>query len=162
MKPAEILQRLVDVYAAKSALRRRHVAVACLAGQYSVNNTYQYVIAREDQHLAWIGDAILDMGGAVPPIPPAEVLGPAKSEEAVRGLAGEDARAILAFIAEWRPRFADISNARHRLMLNLMLGEMQEQARLFEQAAAGQLDLLGRRTGGPRTPGSVLPARWVE
>ena len=47
-------------------------------------------------------------------------------------------------------------------MLELMLGETQEQARLFHQAAGGRLDLLGRRTGGDRLAGSVLPTRWVE
>ncbi len=47
-------------------------------------------------------------------------------------------------------------------MIELMLGEMLEQARLFHQAAAGRVDLLGRRTGGDRTPGVVLPTRWVE
>jgi len=38
-----------------------------------------------------------------------------------------------------------------------------ERKRFFEQAAAGRLDLLGRRGEhvGPAT-GEVLPARWVE
>ena len=43
-----------------------------------------------------------------------------------------------------------------------MLGEMQEQARLFHQAATGREDLIGRRTGGAPSVGSVLPTRWVE
>ena len=54
-------------------------------------------------------------------------------------------------------------NARHRLMLNVILGETLEQERFFEQALAGRTDLLGRRSDavGPRV-GSVLPTRWIE
>jgi len=162
VKPSELLQRLLDVHAAKAALRRRHVAVACMAGQYDVNNAYQYVIAREDQHLVWLADAIRDMGGAVPADPGPESLPVAKDEEAVRRLARADAEAADAFVAAWRPRVAEMTHARHKLMLDLMLGESQEQARLFHQAAAGQLDLIGRRTGGARLPGAVLQTRWVE
>ncbi len=47
-------------------------------------------------------------------------------------------------------------------MLELVLGEVAEQARFFHQGAGGRLDLLGRRTGGERVEGRVLPTRWVE
>jgi hypothetical protein len=162
VNPADLLQRLLDVHEAKGAFRRRHEAVARIAAQYDVNNTYQYVIAREDQHLSWLADAIRDLGG-VPPEPSAsETVAAVKGDEAFRAIVHDDARAIDAFVEAWRPRAAGISHARHRLMLDLMLGEMQEQARLFHQAAEGRTDLLGRRTGGERTPGSVLPTRWVE
>ena len=160
--PSELLRRLVDAYGEKAALRRRHEAVARVAGQYDVNNTYQYVIAREDQHLSWLATAILDLGGAVSG-EAAPLDAPAvKGEAAVRGLVLEDAQALDGFVTAWRPRVAGITHARHRRMIELMLGEMQEQARLFHQAAAGRVDLLGRRTGGDRTPGVVLPTRWVE
>jgi hypothetical protein len=162
VKPTDILPQLLDVYREKAALRRRHVAVARLAGQYDLNNTYQYVIAREDQHLAWLADAIRDAGGAVPDEPGPDALGPVKGDEAVRGLVREDAGAVDAFVTAWRPRAAGFTNARHRLMLSLMFGEMQEQSRLFHQASGGRTDLLGRRTGGARTVGTVLPTRWVE
>jgi hypothetical protein len=162
VKPAVLLQRLLDIHAAKAALRRRHVAVARVAGQYDINNTYQYVIAREDQHMAWLGDAVRDMGGVEPAEASPGWIDPAKDDEALRRLAKEDAEGMDAFIAEWRPLVAEMTHARHRLMLNLMLGESLEQARLFHQAAAGQVDLIGRRTGGPRLPGAVLPTRWVE
>jgi hypothetical protein len=162
VKPTETLQRLLDAYAEKAALRRRHVAVASVAGQYDVNNAYQYVIAREDQHLSWLADAIRAAGGAVPGDQPPDTHPAEKSEDAVRRLAQADAEALDGFVASWRPRIDEITHARHRLMLNLMAGEMLEQARLFHQAAGGSLDLLGRRTGGARTPGAVLPTRWVE
>jgi len=78
------------------------------------------------------------------------------------GLVGDDAKALAAWVEAWRPRIVAVTHARHRRMLELMLGEMIEQARLFRQASDGRQDLLGRRTGGPRTPGTVLPTRWVE
>ena len=55
-----------------------------------------------------------------------------------------------------------VTHARHRTMLNVMLGESLEHQRLFEQAAAGFEDLLGRRTGGAARVGGVLPTRWQE
>jgi hypothetical protein len=157
-----LLRQLGDAYSEKAALLRRHEAIARVAGQYDLNNTYQYVIAREDQHLGWLASAILSLGGTVsgdaPPLDAPAV----KGDAAVRGLVREDAEALDAFVAAWRPRAAGITHARHQRMIELMLGEMLEQARLFHQAAAGRLDLLGRRTGGDRTPGVVLPTRWVE
>ncbi len=163
VKPPELLGHLVDAFGEKAALRRRHEAVARVAGQYDVNNTYQYVIAREDQHLSWLASAIVDLGGAVPgqEAPPLDAPA-AKGEAAVRGVVLEDAKTLDAFVNAWRPRVSGVTHARHKRMLELMIGEMQEQARLFHQAAAGRVDLLGRRTGGERTAGSVLATRWVE
>ena len=56
-----------------------------------------------------------------------------------------------------------MTNARHRGMLRVILGETLEQKRFFEQALAGRTDLLGRRgqSLGP-SHGEVLPARWIE
>ncbi len=160
---SELLRHLLDAYSEKAALRRRHEAVARVAGQYDLNNTYQYVIAREDQHLSWLASAILDLGGGTVSgdAPPLDAPA-AKGDAAVRGVVLEDARALDAFVTAWRPRVAGMTHARHQRMIELMLGEMLEQARLFHQAAAGRVDLIGRRTGGDRTPGVVLPTRWVE
>ena len=55
-----------------------------------------------------------------------------------------------------------MTHARHRKMLDVVLGESREHQRFFEQAAAGIEDLLGRRTGGVPRQGSVLPVRWME
>ena len=55
-----------------------------------------------------------------------------------------------------------MTHARHRTMLNVILGESMEHKRFFEQAAAGFEDLLGRRTGGVARVGGVLPTRWLE
>ena len=55
-----------------------------------------------------------------------------------------------------------MTNARHRTMLRVILGETLEQKRFFDQALAGRTDLLGRRADGAGTEGGVLPTRWVE
>ena len=47
-------------------------------------------------------------------------------------------------------------------MLDVILGESREHQRVFEQAAAGMEDLLGKRTGGVARQGAVLPTRWME
>ena len=70
-----------------------------------------------------------------------------------------------AFVAKWRPRTDDITNARHRTMLQVILGETLEQKRFFDQVAAGNEDSLGRRSNGPGSPGTgngVMGVRWIE
>ncbi len=161
VKPNELLSLIEGFYREKAALRGRHVAAARFVGQYDFNNAYQYVIAREDQHLAWVADAILRLGGTVPETSAVEIA-PPPSPELERELMAEDARQLEAFAQSWRPRLEPITNARDKLMLELVLGEVAEQARFFRQGAGGRLDLLGRRTGGERVEGRVLPTRWVE
>ena len=84
-------------------------------------------------------------------------------DAAWRGLAEGHAREAQQFVDRWRPRVEAMTNARHRGMLRVILGEMLEQKRFFEQVVGGNLDLLGRRTDavGARV-GEVLPTRWVE
>jgi hypothetical protein len=55
-----------------------------------------------------------------------------------------------------------MDHARHRTMLNVILGESMEHQRLFTQAASGFEDLLGKRTFDAVRVGGVLPARWQE
>ena len=162
MKPSDLRQLVVDLHREKAALRRRHEVVARLARQYDLNNTYQYILAREDEHLSWLLDAISALGGTPAAPGPDQTVSVGKGDEGLRTLASQDAALLDAFVNAWRDRVASITNARHRLMVDLMLGESLEHARLFRQAAGGRLDLLGRRTGGERTGGSVLPSRWVE
>jgi len=48
-------------------------------------------------------------------------------------------------------------------MLDVILGEVLEQRRFFEQALAGRTDLLGRREEQlAPSHGEVLPSRWIE
>jgi len=68
-----------------------------------------------------------------------------------------------ALVDGWRDRVEQVTNARNRNMLRVILGETLEQKRFFEQALAGRHDLLGRRGAqvGP-SHGEVLSSRWIE
>jgi hypothetical protein len=75
----------------------------------------------------------------------------------------DDARTAEAFVERWRPRIETMTHDRHRRMLGVILGEVLEQKRSFDQALAGELDLLGRRTVGVgERVGEVLSTRWIE
>jgi hypothetical protein len=52
-----------------------------------------------------------------------------------------------------------VTNARHRKMLELILGEMAEHLRVFQQALEGRTDLIGRHADGKELSGLVLPGR---
>jgi hypothetical protein len=160
----DLRQLLQEFYRDKLAMLLRHQAGARAVAQYDANNTYQYIISREDTHLSWLAAAITSFGdspdasGTTEPDRPVD-----KGRDGWRNLAVEDARDAQAFVERWRPRVEAMTNARHRGMLRVILGETLEQKRFFEQAAAGNTELLGRRPDavGPRV-GEVLPTRWVE
>lgn len=163
MTPAEIASVLREFHRDKLALRQRHVAVARHVWDYEANNAYQYVIAREDVHLAWLEAALTELGSA-----PENVSEPALAalgkKESFLPLVTQDAREAGAYVAGWRPRIADVTNARHRGMMQVVLGETLEQKRSFDQILSGRDDMLGRRANGPRSPGTgdgVLPVRWL-
>ena len=114
--------------------------------------------------LGWIAAAIVELGAAVTD----DVAEPERRTSGGRpalssAIVEEDARAAQAFVDRWQPRVDAMTNARQRAMLRVVLGETLEQKRFFDQARAGQTDLLGRRSQnvGPRV-GSVLPTRWIE
>lgn len=159
----DLLQLLQECYREKLALLKRHEAVARAVAQYDANNTYQYIINREETHLSWLSSAIDTFGAAPESGGPDPEVAAEKGRDAWRRLSEADARDAHAFVDRWRPRVEAMTNARHRGMLRVILGEMLEQKRFFEQAAAGNLDLLGRRDAavGARV-GEVLPTRWVE
>ena len=164
MTPSALVDTLREFHREKLVMRERHVAVARLVATYEFNNTYQYAIAREDTHLAWLEAALADEGGtpdevAAPTVPP---LG---RKASVAPLVTEDAREAGEFAARWRPRLDGITHARHRTMMGVVIGETLEHKRFFEQIADGHLDVLGRRSNGPGSPGTdgrVLPERWME
>ena len=85
-----------------------------------------------------------------------------KAAEAQALVIREDRDSAQAFVDRWRPRIEQVTNARNRVMLRVILGETLEQKRFFDQALAGREDLLGRRADGAGTGGEVLPTRWVE
>ena len=159
----DLLPLLQEFHREKLAMMLRHQAGARLVGQYDANNTYQYIINREEAQLSWVATAIAELGGTVPGAAEPSRTVSGKNAEAVHAIVDEDGHDAQAFVDRWRPRIDEMTNARHAKMLRVVLGETLEQKRFFEQALAGRTDLLGRR--GPEAGalvGSVLPSRWIE
>jgi hypothetical protein len=161
VKPAELVDLLRECYRDKGALRERHIAAARLVADYDFNNTYQYVINREEIQLQWLRDAIEDRGAKVDDAPEATIAGTGKGKAAQLAIVKDDAAGAQAFIDKWSPRVEAMTNARNRSMLKVIVGETIEARRFFEQMAAGNTNLLGRSADGARTQGAVLPTRWV-
>ena len=166
MKPTDLLSTLRNFHREKLTLRQHHVAVARQVTDYDFNNTYQYIIAREDVHLSWLEAAIAELGGTPDDVTEPDIpwIGKGKTHDFIRWVR-EDAEAAEAFVGRWRPRLTEVSNARHRGMMQVILGETMEQKRFFDQRIAGCEDLLGRRANGPGSPGTgdgVMPVRWLE
>jgi hypothetical protein len=159
--PAQ-LSLLQDFYRDRLALMHRHIEGAKRIADYEFNNTYQYVIAREELHLQWVRDAVQDLGGEAPTqVQPLPVPSGGKGPAAERAIMEDDARQALEFANRWRGRLAGVSHARHRKVLEVVLGEVIEHQRFFDQAVAGRDDLLGRRMPGASTGDGVLPVRWM-
>jgi hypothetical protein len=171
VKATELLDLLRLFYKHKLTMLRRHEAAARHVVDYELNNAYQYVIAREEMHVSWLADAVLDvladMGqpstyAQLETVAPLEISVSGKGRDAERTVIGQDRDAAQRFVDEWRPKVQAMTHARHRTMLNVVLGETLEHKRFFEQALAGRTDLLGRRADGAGTSGVVLPTRWIE
>ena len=158
VKPAGLFTLLQEFYRDRLRLMTNHEASARLVGQYRFNNTYQYIIAREETHLQWVADAIARLGGAVP-----------DAELRAEGARFSEKQAIQAdletehtFVDRWQPRVQQVTNARDRKMLEVILGESLEQARFFAEALAGDSELLGRSTADAGQRGTVISTRWIE
>jgi hypothetical protein len=117
------------------------------------------IINREATQLSWIEAAIRELGGPVAGV----AAGPGPAGSTAEAIFDEDVSDSRAFVERWRPRVEALTHARHRQMLRVILGEVLEQQRFFEQARAGRTDLLGRRGEevGARV-GSVMADRWIE
>ena len=167
MKQTELQQILTNFAADRVALLERHEAGARAVSHYDFNNAYQYVINREETHVAWLQTALAELKAPVPAAAAAiavpEIPKGKKSDPTIfRGVLEDDARQLASFVERWRAPVAGMTHARHRIMLDVILGESREHQRVFEQAAAGIEDMLGRRTGGVPRQGAVLPTRWME
>jgi len=157
--PPELLALLEDFYRDVLQLMLARQANARSVGAYDANNAYQQVLGRQDVHLRWVSDAIRSLGGSVQNDPSGEVPDPVAQKNQVQQLLESDARAQRDFLARWEPRTAAVTNARHRKMLELIIGEMREHLRVFQQALEGRTDVLGRHSDGKVLSGGVLPAR---
>jgi hypothetical protein len=158
----ELLDLLREFCRDKLTMRQRHVAAATLVSNYDFNNTYQYIINREDTQLNWLRDAITDMGGDLVDVPEPAIQSSGKGDARAASVVTPDLEAVRSFLEKWRPRIDAMPNARHRTMLRLTLGETAEHQRFFEQMLSGRSDLLGRRADGAGTGGGVLGTRWIE
>ena len=157
-----VLNLLQAFHNEKLGLLLTHQAGARWIGRYNFNNAYQYLIEREEAHVSWLARAVTEMGGALA-TPAGPDRKPARQgDEAERAIMNEDARDAQAFVDRWRAPVEALTHARHRTMLRVILGETLEHKRFFQQAAAGQEDLLGRRMAGAGTPGHVIDERWIE
>ena len=159
----DVIALLQEFAREKLASLLRHQSSARFVSQYDVNNTYQYIINREDVQLSWLATAIADLGGEVADAvePQRGITG--KGADAARAVIEADARDAQAFVDRWQPRVEAMTNARQSGMLRVILGETLEQQRFFEQALAGRVDLLGRRGQSlAAAHGEVLSSRWIE
>jgi hypothetical protein len=161
--PTELQNLIREFYLERLALLMQHEAAARHISDYDINNAYQYVIAREETHVSWLQHALLDLGVALPPDPPRPDVTPTrKGDDAVPELSANDARDNQRFVDKWRDRVEQVTNARHQGMLRVILGEMLEHRRLFEQASQGRTDIIGQRLAINERRGKVIGTRWVE
>jgi len=162
VKPTDLLGLLQEIHRDKLALYRRHEHVARLVASYEFNNAYQYVIGREAVHLTWLRTALEGAGGTPDESGPSPDLpGRVKTAAEATALLVADVNASADFLTRWRPRVETVTHARHRTMLDVVLGETEEQQRFFQLAVEGRADLLGRRPEYAGTGGGVGPDRWV-
>lgn len=157
---SHLAELIRDVLIERTGLLMRHEEVAQQIPDYDINNAYQYIIAREQTHLSWLQHALLDLGAPLPADPAHQPVAVGKGD-AWKTLAADDARTNAHFVEKWRARVAEVSHARHKGMLEVVLGEMLEHKRLFDQAAAGNRNLIGTSLAINDHSGVVMPARWT-
>ena len=162
MTPPETLELLQDFYREVLQLTLARQANARSVQAYDANNAYQQVLGRQDVHLRWLSDAIASLDGSIGDVPSGEGRDTQGKGDQSRNMIEADARTQREFIAKWRERVPAVTNARHRKMLELILGEMNEHLRVFDQALEGRTDLLGRHADGKVLSGHVLPARPLQ
>ena len=163
MNPTELQQLIRDFYLERLELLMEHESAARFVSDYDVNNAYQYIISREETHVSWLQQALLGMGAEIPPDPAApDVRATRKGNDAVLELSANDARSNAEFVTKWRDRIDGITNARHKGMLEVVLGEMLEHRRLFEQASEGRTDIIGTALPINERRGTVIDRRWIE
>jgi len=157
---ASLAELIRDCYLDRVRLLMRHEDVAQVVTDYDINNAYQYIIAREETHLSWLQNALLDLGAPLAVDPPRGTV-PVVKGDGWKALAAEDARANQQFVERWKPKIASLTNARQKGMLNVIVGETLEHKRLFDQAAAGNKELIGTSLAINDHSGSVMTGRWT-
>ena len=157
VSPAELLAFLNDFHRDMLELFKARQAHAQSVAAYDANNAYQQIIGRQEVHLRWVSDAIAALGGTAADSP--DHVSGTKARETAKSIIDADAVNQAAFIEHWTPRVATVTNARHRKLLEVTLGEMKEHLRVLHQASESRDDLLGRHADGKVLRGSVMAAR---
>ncbi|HEX8029790.1 MAG TPA: hypothetical protein VF491_15060 [Vicinamibacterales bacterium] len=160
MSAQPLADLLREFYLERVSMLMRHEDVAQVITDYDINNAYQYIIAREQTHLSWLQHALLDVGASLVNDPARGAKLSAKGD-AWKSFSGEDARGNAQFVEKWRPKVEEVSHARHKGMLKVILGETLEHKRLFDQAAAGNKNLIGTSLEINDHSGSVMADRWI-
>lgn len=163
----DLQQFLTSFAAERLAILQRHEASARLVSHYDFNNAYQYVINRGEAHVQWLQNALAEFEAVYPPpadgvAQPEPPTGRKDTAATFQRIMRDEASILDAFVARWRPRVAEMTHARHRKMLNVILGEALEHARLFAQGSGGTEALIGTHRSDALRVGYVLPTRWVE
>ena len=96
MHKDELRQLLTDFTAERLAILQRHEASARVVSHYDFNNTYQYVIAREEVHVRWLADAIADVGAEPEEVPEPTIAVPGKGEASQSSIITQDRDAAQA------------------------------------------------------------------
>ena len=138
----ELLPLLQEFHRDKLELLLRHEAGARLIPQYDVNNTYQYIINRDEVQLTWLETAIAELGGAVHPQSEPQRSIPGKGPEVARRVIEEDARDSQAFVDRWRPRVEAMDRrVAHRETVDEVVvhGEEFSPNRLRKSAVQGRV-----------------------
>ena len=160
MSEQTLAELIRDFYLERVSQLMRHEDVARVITDYDINNAYQNIIAREQTHLSWLQHALLDLGAQLVG-DPARGAAPAAKGDAWKSLSADDARGNAQFVEKWRARIDQVSDARHKGMLKVILGEMLEHKRLFDQAAAGNKNLIGTSLEINDHSGDVMSERFV-
>jgi hypothetical protein len=150
-----------DFYVERVKMLMRHEDVAAVVTDYDINNAYQYIIAREQTHLSWLQHAMLDLGAGLADDPARGAALTGTKGDAVRALSADDAKVNGQFVDSWRAKVDGVTHARHKGMLKVILGETLEHKRLFEQAASGRKDLIGKSLEINDHSGNVMASRWT-
>ena len=159
MTPSELLVLLQEFYRESLALVQARQVNARSITDYNANNAYQQVLGRQDVHLRWLSDAIDALGGAASSPGQAQEEAVTSAPKDVKSLVAADERNQHAFVDRWSARVPAVTNARHRKLLELILGEMKEHLRVLQQAQAGRGDMLGHQAKGKIERGEVMAAR---
>jgi hypothetical protein len=155
--PGELLKLLNDFHRQTLELFKARQTNAQSVDAYDANNGYQQVIGRQEVHLRWLSDAIASLGDTA--ADSADQISGTASRENIKSIIDRDAGNQKAFIDRWTPIVPTVTNARHRKLLELILGEMTEHLRMLEQAAESRPDVLGRHADGKVLRGTVIAAR---